>query len=223
MDKRFLAILATIIIIFVGVFALNQKSTTTSSSSNVQATNHVTGGGAKGVTLVEYGDYECPVCNSYYQPLKDAVSQTSANIIFQFRNLPLSQIHKNALSSARAAEAAGLQDKYWQMHDLLYENQDPTGQAGWVASNTPLEDYYVKFATSIGLNISQFRQDFASSKVNDVINADIAEFKKTGQQQATPTFFLNGKYVENSKFIDDTTGQVSTSKIVSLLNSSAAQ
>lgn len=218
MDKRFLTILGALIIIFVGVFAFNQKSSNTSSNSGAKPTTHITGQGAKNVTLIEYGDFECPVCKSYYQPLKDAVAQTSANIYFQFRNLPLSQIHPNAFSSARAAEAADAQGKYWEMHDLLYENQDPTGQAGWVASKSALEDYYVKFATTLNLNIAQFRQDFASAKANDAINADLAAFDKTGQQKATPTFFLDGQYIENSKFVDDKTGQVSVTKIVDLLN-----
>lgn len=222
MDKRFLTILGAIIIIFVGVFAFNQKTSTTDSASNGKPTSHITGEGAKKVTLIEYGDYECPVCLGYYQPLKDAVAQTSKDIYFQFRNLPLSQIHPNAFSSARAAEAAGVQNKYWEMHDLLYENQDPNGQAGWVVSKNALEDYYVKFAKQIGLNEAQFRQDYASDKVNSAINADVAEFDKTKQQKATPTFFLDGKYIENAKFVDDKTGQVSVAKIVGLLNTAIA-
>lgn len=222
MDKRFLAVLGAIIVVFIGVFALNQKSSTTTTNSGSQATNHVTSQGANKVALVEYGDYECSVCLSFYQPMKDAVAQTSKDVYFQFRNLPLSQIHLNAMSSARAAEAAGLQGKYWEMHDQLYENQDPSGQAGWVASKNALEDYYVKFADKIGLNQTQFRQDYASNKVNDYINADTAEFDKTGQQKATPTFFLDGKYIENSQFVDDKTGQVSVAKIVALLNSAVA-
>lgn len=224
MDKRFLAILAVIIAVFIGFFAFNQKSNapTTNSSSTGQATNHVMGQGAKNVTLTEYGDYECPVCYEYYQPIKDAVTQESASIYFQFRNLPLSAIHPNAFAAARAAEAAGVQNKYWQMHDLLYENQDPTGQSGWVASKSPLDDYFVKFAQQLGLDTNQFKQDYASSKVNDSINADLAAFNKTGQQMATPSFFLDGKYVDNSQFVDSSTGQVSTAKIVSAINAEIA-
>lgn len=225
MDKRFMIILGIIIVLFAGFFVFNQKSTTTNSSaSSSLATNHTLGKGSKGVVLTEYGDYECPVCFSYYQPLKDAMAQVNDTATFQFRNLPLSQIHKNAFSSARAAEAAGLQGKYFEMHDLLYENQDPAGKEGWVASNNALEDYYVKFAQSLSLDLTKFRSDFASSKVNDAINADVSEFLNTPyvnhdtKKEATPTFFLDGKYIENSKLVDDQTGKVSAAKIVALIN-----
>lgn len=223
MDKRFLTILAAIIIIFVGIFAFNQKSSNDSGgSSSQQPTNHISGEGGKNVTLIEYGDFQCSACFSFYQPMKEAVAQTSKDIYFQFRNLPLSQIHLNAMSSARAAEAAGLQNKYWEMYDLLYQNQDPTGQTGWAASKNALDEYYVKFAEQIGLNIPEFRQDYASSKVNDAINADLAAFAKTGQQKSTPTFFLDGKYLDSSQFRDDKTGQISASKIVEVLNAAIA-
>jgi protein-disulfide isomerase len=162
----------------------------------------VEGKNAKGVTLIEYGDYECPICGAYYQPLKDAVAQYSNDIHFQFRNLPLTSIHQNAFAGARAAEAASLQGKFWQMHDKLYENQDRTGASGWVASRDPLNEYFVNFAKQIGLNIDQFKTDYASGKVNDVINADLAEFRKTGQEQATPTFFMNGTYLPNGGLVD---------------------
>ena len=127
MDKRFLGILGAIIIIFVGIFAITQNSNSNSSNNNssgTQATHHVEGQGSAGVTLVEYGDYECPICEAYYQPLKQVASQLNSQIVFQFRNLPLTAIHQNAFAAARAAEAAGLQNKYWQMHDMLYDNQN---------------------------------------------------------------------------------------------------
>jgi protein-disulfide isomerase len=201
MDKRFLGILGVIIVIFIAIFAISQNSSSNSSGGNTKATvtNHVEGDNAKGVTLIEYGDYECPICGEYYQPLKQFVSQNIKDIHFQFRNLPLTSIHQNAFAGARAAEAAALQGKFWQMHDKLYENQDRAGQSGWVVSKDPLNEYFVNFAQQIGLNISQFKTDYASSKVNDTINADSAAFDKTGQEKATPTFFLNGKYVSNAE------------------------
>jgi protein-disulfide isomerase len=206
MDKRFLGILGAIVVIFIAVFAISQNSSNNSSGGNTkaQATNHVEGNNAKGVTLVEYGDYECPVCKSYYQPLKDAVAQYKNDIRFQFRNLPLTAIHRNAFAAARAAEAAGLQGKYWQMHDQLYDNQDPTGASGWVASGDPLNEYFVNFAKSLGLDINKFKTDYASSQVNDIINADLAAFDKTGQEKATPTFFLDGTYLPNTALVDST-------------------
>ena len=230
MDKRFVAILVAIIVIFVGVFAITQRGSNPSgaSTSNAQPTNHVEGQGSSGVKLVEYGDFECPVCGVYYQPVKQAVSQLNSQIYFQFRNLPLSQIHPNAFAGARAAEAASLQGKFWQMHDLLYQNQDPSGQSGWVASSNPLDNFFVGFANQLGLNINKFKSDYGSSQVNDKINADVAVFLDTSyaghdaNKEATPTFFLDGKYIDNTKLIDSATGSPSAAKLVALVNAEIA-
>jgi protein-disulfide isomerase len=214
MDKRFLGILAAIVIIFIAIFAITQNSNSGSSGSNnstAKATNHVQGQGKAGVTFVEYGDFECPICEAYYQPLKQAVSQYEDQIHFQFRNLPLTSIHQNAFAAARAAEAAGMQGKFWQMHDKLYENQN-----SWVSSSSPL-DVFSQYAQAIGLNVSQFKTDYASNQANDAINADLAAFKKTGQEQATPTFFLDGNYVANSEFTDPQTGAPTADKIAAVL------
>lgn len=226
MDRRFATILGVIVLIFIGFFAFNKNSGNNSSgnsNSTAQASNHVEGNNKKNVTLVEYGDYECPICYAYYQPVKQVVAQFNDDIQFQFRNLPLSSVHKNAFAGARAAEAASLQGKFWEMHDKLYETQDPTGQGGWVASNNVLNDYFVSYAQQIGLDVSKFKQDYSSQKVNDIINADLAAFSKTGQSQATPTFFLDGKYVDNSKFADPNTGNPSVQKFASVLNAEIAK
>lgn len=194
MDKRFLGILAAIVVVLVGIFIISSNSGG-SGSSSASPTNHVEGKGASGVTLVEYGDYQCPVCEEYYQAVQQVEQKYADKLYFQFRNLPLTSLHPNAFSAARAAEAAATQGKFWQMHDLLYQNQ--VEGSGWTASTNALEDYYVKYAQQIGLNISQFRQDYASDKVNSSINADVAAFNKTGQPEATPTFFLDGKVLDN--------------------------
>jgi len=211
MDKRFLGILGAIVIIFIGIFAISQKSSNNSSnsgsSSSAKPTSHIEGSNAKNVTLVEYGDYECPICEAYYLPLKQAVAQNINDIHFQFSNLPLTAIHQNAFAGARAAEAAALQGKFWEMHDKLYENQND-----WVSSTSPL-DLFSQYAQAIGLNVSQFKQDYASSKVNDAINADLAQFDKTHQEKATPTFFLNGKFLSNNSLVDPQTGAPTADRI----------
>ena len=212
MDKRFLGILAALVIIFAAIFAFSNHSSNNSSggSTSGQPTNHVLGKGTSGVELVEYGDYECPVCAEYYQTVKQVTAQFSDQIYFQFRNLPLTQIHPNAFAGARAAEAAGLQNKYWQMHDTLYENQSQ-----WAAASKP-QTYFDGYAKDLGLNISQFDKDYSSSKVNDAITADLTAFSKTGQPMATPTFFLDGKYVDYSQ-ITDANHQPNLAKFVSLI------
>ena len=204
MSKAFWGVIIAIVVVLGGIFWATSNKNSTGSSSNVQPTNHVEGQGSTGVTLVEYGDYECPYCGQYYSTVKQVEQQYDSKIHFQFRNLPLTQIHQNAMASARAAEAAGLQGKFWQMHDLLYQNQDPTERTGWVADTKDvLDDYFVGYAQQLGLNTTQFKSDFKSAKVNNMIQADIAAFNKTGAQEATPTFFLDGKQIQPQNSVSD--------------------
>lgn len=195
MDKRFWGILVAIVIVLGGIFWItnSHKAKAPSSNSNSsQPTNHIEGQGKDGITLVEYGDYECPYCGEYYPVVKQVAAEYNNQIYFQFRNLPLTQIHPNAFAGARAAEAAALQGKFWQMHDMLYENQSQ-----WVNSSNP-ETYFESYAQQLGLNVTQFKKDFASSQVNNSINADVSAFAKTGLQEATPTFILDGKQIQPS-------------------------
>jgi len=217
MDKRLLSILAIIAAVFVGiaVFSGNSKNNNSSSGSSSQATNHVQGQGSSGVKLVEYGDYECPVCLAYYPLLKQVSAKYNATIYFQFRNLPLVQVHPNAFAGARAAEAAGLQNKYWEMHDKLYDNQ-----SAWATSSSPTS-YFNQYAKDLGLDVSKFKIDYASSQVNTAINADLAAFKQTGQDQGTPTFFLDDKYISNSQLVDQN-GQPSMDKFSQFIDNEIA-
>jgi len=206
MDKRFWAIIGAIIIVFGGIIVINNHKSGNTATSSSKPTNHVEGDLTSKVTLVEYGDFQCPVCEGYYATVQQVQQKYNSTVKFQFRNLPLSSMHPNALAAARAAEAADLQGKYWQMHDALYNAQnyqewayDPT--TGSVRSADPTA-YFRTYAQQIGLNVAQFKKDFASAKVNNRVQADIATFTKTGEPQATPTFFINGKYYPNSKFVD---------------------
>lgn len=202
MSKTFWAIIAIIVIIFGGIVVLNKKDDTT-STANVQPTNHVTGENTTGVTLVEYGDFECPACGRYYPLVEQVKEKYKDKIAFQFRHLPLVQIHKNALAAARAAEAAANQGKFWDMYNLLFQNQ-----SAW-AQSSDAKPVFEQYATQLGLNMQKFREDMASSETNARINADINEFKKTKESMSTPTFFLDGKKItagtleDFSKLIDD--------------------
>lgn len=197
MSKQFWGVIVLVVVIFAGIFFLtgNKKSDTSGSSGGgTGATQHVEGKGKSGVKLVEYGDYECPYCGAAYPVVKQVVADLNDKITFQFRNFPLTQIHQNAFAGARAAEAADLQKKFWQMHNMLYESQDPSGKTGWVASSDPLNQYFVGFAKQLGLNVDKFKSDYQSSQVNDRINADLSEGNKL-KIQGTPAFFLDGKQV----------------------------
>lgn len=197
MTKSFWAIIAIIIIVLGGIFIATSKhgGGGNNANSNAKPSSHVEGSASTGVKLVEYGDYECPYCGQFYPIVKQVVEANKDKIQYQFVNLPLNQVHKNAFAAARAAEAASLQGKFWEMHDLLYTNQDPQGASGWVASSDPLDEYFVGYAKQIGLNVAKFKTDFASSSVNDTINADVAKFKKLGIEESTPAFFIDGKQI----------------------------
>ena len=157
-------------------------------------TNHVYSTGSTGVTLVEYGDFQCPGCGQFY-PLVKALKDKYKNVItFQFVNFPLTQLHQNAQAAHRAAQAASNQGKFWEMHDLLYENQN-----NWKDSSNAPKDFEA-FATQLGLDLNKFRTDFASAETNAIIAADITK----GQSKkivGTPTFFLDDKQIEDNNTI----------------------
>ena len=218
MDKRFWSIVGVIILIFAGILVFHKSSSPTSSAN---PTNHVEGNLSSKVTLVEYGDYQCPVCESYYTTVKAVQQKYNDTVKFQFRNLPIPQIHPNGIAGARAAEAADLQGKFWQMHDALYDQQnydewayDPAAQT--VRSADPLP-FFKAYAKAIGLNVTKFEKDYASSAVNDRINADEAAFSKTKQSVGTPSFFINGKFYANSNFVDSS-GQPSIDAFSNILD-----
>ncbi len=194
MSKQFLGVLAAIILVFVGIFALSGDKTSDTSgkqTSKGTPTEHLQGVGSTGVTLVEYGDYQCPYCQQYYLTIKQVQAQFNDEIKFQFRNYPLTNLHPNAFAAARAAEAADQQGKFWEMHDALYE--DANWQT-WTTAKDPVV-YFNQYAADLKLNAAQFKKDFGSSKINNLINADMAAGTKL-KVSGTPSFFLNGKKVE---------------------------
>lgn len=214
MDKRFWAVIGVLVVVFGGIIVFHGNKSDNTKGNAGQATSHYSGNLASKVTLTEYGDYECPVCENYYAAVQQAQQKYNDTVRFQFRNLPLSQVHPNAFAGARTAEAADMQGKFWQMHDLLYS---PTNWQEWSTSSNPTP-YFQTYAKQLGLNMTKFKTDFASTSVNNRINADIAAFKQTGQQEATPTFFINGKYVANTKLVDGTSGEPSLDAISKVLD-----
>src|SRR5665213_845208 len=165
MSKSFWIVIVVIVAVLIGIFAFTSNGTK-GTSSKLTATQHVEGQGSTGVTLVEYGDYQCPYCGEYYPTIKQIVTEYNQQITFQFRNFPLTSLHPNAFAGARAAEAAGLMGQYWQMHDLLYnQNQEYYNSnqqiAGWIGVSDP-EPVFIKDAESLGLNGTKFQQLYAS-------------------------------------------------------------
>jgi protein-disulfide isomerase len=155
------------------------------------------------VTLVEYGDFECPYCGEAYQVVNQVEQEYNQQITFQFRNFPLTTIHPNAFAGARAAEAASLQGKFWQMHDLLYaqnvEYYDSNETYNtWVGASNPLPDFD-SYAKELGLNVAKFNQAYSSNQVNDSISADMTAGNKLGIT-GTPTFYVDGKQIQLTSY-----------------------
>lgn len=137
------------------------------------------------VTLEEFGDYQCPPCGALHPTLKKLKQEFGPNLNFVFRNLPLTQIHKNAMAAAQAAEAARMQDRFWEMHDFLYENQEL-----WQNDINP-NAIFLKQAADLGLDTARFRQDMADKQVQMRIEADAEAAAQFGVQ-GTPTIFIEG-------------------------------
>jgi protein-disulfide isomerase len=217
MDKRFAAILIGLVVILGGIFFFSQKNNS-SSGGNAQPTNHVVGKGTNGVKLVEYGDYQCPVCKNYEPVVEQVLAHYGDKLSFQFSNLPLyPSPHPFALTAAKAAEAADKQGKFWQMHNTLYL---PANWNVWTTSKNPGPEFD-KYAQQLGLDMTKYHQDFASDEVNNAIQADISAFDKTGHEKSTPSFFINGTYVDNSELVDQTTGLPTLAKFAQKIDSAA--
>ena len=194
MSKSFWGVVAVVILIFVGIFAFTGNKTKTTNnggktSSTSTLTNHTIGKGTSGVTLLEYGDFQCPYCGLYYPIVKQVQAKYNDQLKFQFRHFPITSAHPNAFAASRAAEASASQGKFWEMYDALYQTQKQ-----WAGSSDPTT-IFEQFAKQIGMDVNKYKVDYKSIAVNDLINADMAEGTKLGVT-GTPTFFINGKKVE---------------------------
>lgn len=145
------------------------------------------------VTLIEYSDFQCPACGAYY-PIVKQLGQEFKNLSIIYRNFPLAQ-HANARPAAQAAEAAGQQGKFWEMHDLLFSNQNT-----WSGSDTA-EKIFTAYAQSLGLDMKKYNTDFNSSETKTKIEADYQS--GASEIDGTPTFFLNDKKIQNPQSYED--------------------
>ena len=170
------------------VSSINANAISAASEQNGQIADQVYGNPDAKVVLVEYGDFQCPSCGAAHPQIKEAMETYKNDVAFIFRNFPLTTIHPNARVSSAAAEAAGLQGKYWEMHNIIYE-----AQADWEKlTGDQRTNIFVGYATALGLDKDKFTTDLASKAVNTKISFDQALGKKIGVN-ATPTFYLNGE------------------------------
>ncbi|HWB20172.1 MAG TPA: thioredoxin domain-containing protein [Phycisphaerales bacterium] len=148
----------------------------------VDAEDHAAGSSDAPVTLVEYGDYECPHCAAAHPVVKTLLSEMPSDLRFVFRNFPLTQIHEHAMLAAQAAEAAGSQgeEHFWRMHDEMLEHQDQLDVINLLAT-----------ASDLGLDVSRFRTDLEASRFRPRVEKDFHGGVRSGVN-GTPTFFING-------------------------------
>jgi protein-disulfide isomerase len=199
-------VIVTAGVIIAGAYSSGTSSSNTASSTFVATTapaitasDWVRGNPNAKVSLVEYGDFECPACGEYSPVVQQLAQNYSSTVLFVFRNYPLYTIHPFAGISSQAAEAAGLEGgaaKYWAMHDLLY-----TDQAQWSTNValTPAQvvsQYFDGYAQSIGLNVDTFNTDINASSVMAKIQTDV-NGGNSASLDHTPTFFVNLKQIPN--------------------------
>lgn len=157
---------------------------------------HVRGSNNAPVTLEEYGDYQCPPCGALYPELKKIEAEYGQRLRFVFRHYPLPAVHPHALVAAHAAEAAGLQNRFWEMHDRLYENQSK-----WSAEVDP-RPLFINYARDIGLDVDRFISDMNGQQVEARVTSDRLRGRSVGVT-GTPTLFVNGRMMRPEAMTPD--------------------
>ncbi|HLD11661.1 MAG TPA: thioredoxin domain-containing protein [Patescibacteria group bacterium] len=186
--------IGVVFFLFVGVGAVIWAISVTSSSkqgvqlgASIQQGDRMKGNPEAKVELVEYSDFQCPACATYHPIINEIIEKNNEVLKFSYRHLPLQQ-HKYARLSAYAAEAAGKQGKFWEMYDLLFQNQDV-----WAESENG-QDIFISYAKDLQLNVDQFTQDLSSEDIKDKVQKDYESSVRLGVDH-TPTFYLNGKEI----------------------------
>lgn len=149
----------------------------------------------KSITMVEYGDLQCPACKAYHPLVLDVMKAYPEQLKLVFKNFPLTTVHPNAMAGAIAAEAAGRQGKYFQFVDMAYDKQ-----AEWAELDDP-QGKFEEYAKELGLNIDQFKKDQKDKAIATLINDERNEGIQNGVN-GTPTFFVNGTKIENPANLD---------------------
>lgn len=147
----------------------------------VNKKDHIQGEDSALLELVEYGDYQCPYCGHAYPIIRNIQQRLGAGLKFVFRNFPLSEMHMDAFNAALATEAAALQDKFWEMHDIIFENQAALG----------MDDLFL-YAKMIDLDPAQFKEDMQKAMIATKVEQDFESGVRSGVN-GTPSFFINGK------------------------------
>ena len=179
-----------------GLIKITQSSasqpTNQTAIDEVSSRDWVAGTGK--AVLVEYSDFQCPACAVYAPIVKQIAEDFQDKAVFAYRHFPLSQ-HKNAKLAALVSEAAGQQEKFWEIHDKIFENQKE-----WAENNAPkAEEIFIKYAEELKLDIDKFKNDLKSKELKEKIDNDLNSGIKANVN-STPTFFLNAKKIQPGSY-----------------------
>ncbi|MEX1061833.1 MAG: thioredoxin domain-containing protein [Patescibacteria group bacterium] len=164
-------------------------------AGEVTADDWIKGNPAADVVLVEYSDFQCPACGVYYPIVKQLVAKYSNDITFVYRHFPLSQ-HQNARPAAYAAEAAGQQGKFWEMHDTIFENQNT-----WSEDNNAV-GILRGYAQNLGLDLNKYDAAVSSQEVRNKVENHYTSGIQSNVTY-TPTFYLNGQKIANPQNLEE--------------------
>ncbi len=196
------AVLAIIIAGTIYYFASGENTANTSQNKTViegpSENDWIRGNKESGVSLIEYSDFQCPACGAYYPLVKQMEKEFGDKIAFVYRNFPLRQLHPNAQIAAQAAESAGKQGKFWEMHDVLFEKQKEWS----TKSSEEIKETLAQYAQTLELNVDQFKTDLEAKETKQKVDEDYESGQKYNIT-ATPTFFVNGKKIEPPKSPSD--------------------
>lgn len=182
----------------IDVSSVNLNSVLSANEQSGDIADHVFGKKDSKVVLVEYGDFQCPGCGNAHPTVKKLSERYKDQIAFVFRNFPLTNIHPNARAAAATAEAAGLQGKYWEMHNRLFESQNAWG----TLNSNERTDFFKVYAKELSLDGEKFENDLVGEQVNKKINYDRALAAKANVT-STPSFFLNGTSLGDDIWSDE--------------------
>lgn len=193
MGKRYIILLAVILIGFVGlvVWSKNNASSDDGANKNIGSlSQNYYGNLDSKITFTEYVDFQCEACYEFYFPLKEVKEKYKDKIKFQVSYFPIEGgDHKFSRIVARSAHAAAIQGKFWEMHDKIFKDQKI-----WEISGDP-QKYLDQYASELGLDVDKFKKDYADTTTDGVINADQKKAKELGLT-GTPFFMINGQKIE---------------------------
>ena len=189
MKKHTGKIILAVVVLLMGGSFLYSYLATQGSNEGVVIEDKIKGNPDAEVTLTEYSDFQCPACGQFYPILKTVMEQYGDSIAFEYKHFPLVSIHPFAIPAAKAAEAAGQQGKFFEMHDKLFENQ-----SAWSKSAAP-QVFFNQYAEELGLDIDLFKQHMRAPLIDEHVKAQFNEAQELGLT-STPSFFLNGERLQ---------------------------